>query len=529
MSSSPILSRATKTLLLPHDQVAPLWPDAPTLQRNGTLYSILPHNPQTQISLRALDIDAPAPILYQFDWPSADGSQPFQIQKDTAALATSHQRAYVLNDMGTGKTRATLWSWRYLRNVGMANKLLVVAPLSTLSFVWLRELMLTMPEVKAVVLHGSREKRITWLAGDYDVYIINHDGLKTIVQELHARTDIDCMIIDELAAYRNNSKRTRQMQVFARRFLWVWGMTGRPMPNAPTDVFNQCKIITPNTLPPKFFTHAKTTLMYQVNEYKWVPRENAIETALSWMQPSVRYSLDDVVELPEYVSRTVDVEMTEAQSDVFQRLSNYYIALIDQKRITVANAGVALFKLLQVGAGYVYTINPEYVTLDSSPRQQMLLELIDEAPYKVIVFAPWRHLVTHLSALLTSKEIDHAVVQGDVLIKARNTIFNDFQNTSRYRVLLAHPSCIHHGVTLTAATTIVWYSPVPSLEVYEQANARIRRIGQKHKQLFLHIQSSTVERHVYQLLRNKKHLQDEFLRLIKTTVPDGDQHARDKS
>jgi SNF2 family DNA or RNA helicase len=91
-------------------------------------------------------------------------------------------------------------------------------------------------------------------------------------------------------------------------------------------------------------------------------------------------------------------------------------------------------------------------------------------------------------------------------------------------VLLAHPACLHHGITLTAATTIVWYSPVTSLEIYEQANARIRRVGQQHKQLFLHIQSTAVERKVYAMLRSKQRMQDRFLDLIKTSV--GSDHDK---
>jgi SNF2 family DNA or RNA helicase len=81
---------------------------------------------------------------------------------------------------------------------------------------------------------------------------------------------------------------------------------------------------------------------------------------------------------------------------------------------------------------------------------------------------------------------------------------------------------VHHGLTLTAATTIIWYSPVASLDIYEQANARIRRVGQKHKQLFLHLQSSQIERKVYQMLRNKQRTQDAFLEMIKTSMTNGE-------
>jgi len=89
-------------------------------------------------------------------------------------------------------------------------------------------------------------------------------------------------------------------------------------------------------------------------------------------------------------------------------------------------------------------------------------------------------------------------------------------------VMLAHPQCIHHGLTLTAATTIIWYSPTCSLDIYEQANARIRRVGQKEKQLFLHLQSSQIERKVYAMLRGKQRTQDAFLEMIKTSMHNGE-------
>lgn len=520
--TSLIVSRPTQQLLVPYTApIRALWTDPPILEHRGQTYAVLPHTPRTQIQLRAAGIEAPAPILWHFDWKSADGEKPFQIQKDTAALATSHQRAYILNDMGTGKTRAALWAWYYLHKSGVAKKLLVVAPLSTLKFVWLREIGQTVPQIKAVVLHGTRDYRVEMLKSDADVFIINHDGLKTIYDQLQEKRDIDTMIIDELAVYRNNSMRSKQMRLFSQRFAWVWGLTGRPMPNAPTDVWAQCRIITPGSVP-KYFRHAKSLLMQQVSQFKWVPREGAIEQALQWMQPSVRYSLDDVVELPEAIFRTVDVEMSPEQAIVYRRLANEFAVLIQQQKVTAANAGVALGKLLQVGCGYVYSSNPLYAALDSTPRQDVLLDVLTEASHKVIVFAPWRHLIDNLSVLFTKNEIDHAVVHGGTT--KREEIFNAFQNTTRYKVLLAHPGCIHHGVTLTAATAIVWYSPVTSLEIYEQANARIRRVGQKQKQLFLHIQSTAVERRVYGLLRAKQKLQDEFLQLIKTSTTLGEEN-----
>jgi len=511
MTLQPIISKKHAVMLIPcSDKLAQLWPDAKTLKHNGGVYTLIPHAPREQIMLRAVGIEAPAPVLSYYDW---EGGEPFAVQKTTVALMTSYQRAYVLNSFGTGKTRSALWAWRYLNRAGCAGKLLVIAPLSTLKFTWGAEVAKTMPGVKAVVLHGSAKKRRELLAQHADIYIINHDGLKVIAHEIHARTDINCLVLDELAVYRNNSIRSKTMREFSKRFAWVWGMTGAPCPNAPTDIWAQVKILTPDRCP-KYFRHAQSELMTQVSQYKWVPRAGALDTALGWMQPSVRFALDDVQELPECIYRTLDVDLSNQQTRAYRRMANELALMVENKQVTAANAGVALGKLLQIGCGYVYSANPEYVTLDSEARQRALLDIIEEAPHKLIVFAPWRHLQAGLSALLTDEGIDHAVVHGET--PKRELIFNAFQSTQQYRVLLAHPGCVHHGLTLTAASTIVWYSPVPSLEIYEQANARIRRVGQQNKQQFLHLSATPAEKRIYALLRNKARLQDEFLEMLKT-------------
>src|ERR1039457_6202143 len=98
---------------------------------------------------------------------------------------TASPRCYVLNDMGTGKTRSALWAWDYLNENKYAKKMLVVAPLSTLRFVWGREIFATLPGKKVAFLHGSREQRIKLLDDrSIDIYVINHDGVKVVFQEL---------------------------------------------------------------------------------------------------------------------------------------------------------------------------------------------------------------------------------------------------------------------------------------------------------------------------------------------------------
>jgi superfamily II DNA or RNA helicase len=119
----------------------------------GTDAMVMDHTPDVVKVCKTFNVDIPAPILSQYDFP---GMTPFEVQKKTAALLTTERRAFVLNGMGCGKTVSAIWAWDYLRGNGYAGRCLVVAPLSTLRFTWQREFFRTLPHLKVAVLHGSR-------------------------------------------------------------------------------------------------------------------------------------------------------------------------------------------------------------------------------------------------------------------------------------------------------------------------------------------------------------------------------------
>src|SRR6185436_8700004 len=290
--------------------VTNLFPDAQHM--NG--YTLVPHEPAQSFMLRRMNYDVPSPILTNYDWPHPTNQPPFDAQLKTSAMLTMNNRAYVLNGMGTGKTRAALWAWDYLNKNKLAGKLLVVAPLSTLKFTWSREIFNTLPARVTSVLHGSREKRLEALSKDADIYVINHDGVKVILDALAARKDIDTLVLDELAVYRNGqAQRSKTMRKIASNFQWAWGMTGAPIPTLPTDAWSQAQIITPNTVP-KYFKGFRDELMIRVNTFKWAPKQDATDRAFKALQPAVRFTLDDVVELPEAVYRTMDIELGPTQA-----------------------------------------------------------------------------------------------------------------------------------------------------------------------------------------------------------------------
>ena len=228
----------------------------------------------------------------------------------------------------------------------------------------------------------------------------------------------------------------------------------------------------------------------------------------------MRFTLDDIIELPPIIERMVDVDMGPTQAKIYKELATKAYAAVQAHEITAANAGAVMMKLLQVASGWVYAKDGTVVPLDNLKRIEALIDGVNSTDNKVLVFSPFKHALRGISDALTREGIDHATVSGDTPMGERSHIFNHFQNTSKYRVINAHPQCMAHGITLTAADVVIWFAPILSLEWYEQANFRIRRVGQKHKQLIFHLRSTPVERRIYSLLQAHQQVQNQLLSLF---------------
>ena len=151
----------------------------------------------------------------------------------------------------------------------------------------------------------------------------------------------------------------------------------------------------------------------------------------------------------------------------------------------------------------MYTDTKEVVEFDVSPRLNALMEVLEETDHKVLVFVPFRHTIGILSEKLAADGITNEIIQGDVPASKRTDIFKRFQEQHDPRVLVIQPAAASHGVTLTAADTVVWWAPTSSLETYAQANARVHRSGQNNKCTVVQLHGSSVEQHVYRLLDDR--------------------------
>lgn len=507
------VSEKHKAVVIPADVRIPnLFPHHKTLP---TGQHVLPHGPEEVRVLRNLGYAVPSPVMTDYDW---GGTKPFKAQIVTTAMLVVEPRAYVLNTMGTGKTRSVLFAYDFLKRRGLVNKMLVAAPLSTLNFTWAREVFGVFPKYSVGILHGTKEKRQRVLAEDHDIYVVNHDGLVVLNDDIKAKFgDDDVFCIDEVAVFRNHrAKKHKSAAKLVNKFKYVWGLTGTPTPREPTNAFGIMKLINPPGVNvPKIFTHFRDELMIQHGQFKWTARPGAQEKVYKYMQPSVRFTLEDCIDMPPIVHQDYEADMSSQQKKIYKAVLKHCRAMSQTGNITAVNEGVAINKLIQIATGCVFLDGGASERLDAKKRMDVLRELIEENDHSVIVFAPYVPLVDALVDEMGSLGVTVHKVYGATSQKERDRIFNTFQNSPTKQVIIAHPATMSHGLTLTAANLIVWYGPTYDLEVYLQANARIARPGQTADRIVIaHIVGSPVERKVYKRLQQKGDMQNILLELF---------------
>jgi len=486
-------------------------PTAKPFEYQGVPLVVTPHRLDEVRVLRNLGIQAPSPILYYYDWPGQ--YTPYEHQKQTAAFLTLNQRGLVLNEIGTGKTQSALWAADYLIQTGQIEKVLIRSPLSTLERVWGDGIFTGFPHRKFFVLHGTAAKRKQLLREDADFYIINHDGFPIIADQ--ALGMFDLVIVDEAAVLRNPS--TQRFKIFRK---WMdtnpttrlWLMTGTPTPNDPTDAWALAKLVN-SPYCTKTFTSFREQVMMKIGQWNFVPRPESVDIVKNILQPAVRYTRDECFDLPDTVVQTRQVDLTPLQKKHYTQMLKHFVSEAAEGTITAVNEAVKIQKLVQICCGVAYGDDGQHIEVDATPRVNLVKEVIEEAGEKVIVFVPLTGTL-HMLEKELGKHWTVGVVNGEVSAHKRNQIFHDFQHAKHPHVLIAHPGTMAHGLTLTTASTIVWYGPINSNEQYTQANGRIERIGKKHVSNVIHIEATDLEHKIYQRLKNKQKLQGLLLDLI---------------
>jgi len=457
--------------------------------------------------------------IADYTWPAFQGRKPFEHQKHTVMFVLKHKSALVLNDMGTGKTLAVIWAADILLIAQKIRKVLIVSPLSTVKSVWLNELFMNLPQRRAVIAHGDRVKRVQAIKSFVEFVIINHDGIKIVEDEIIAQ-QFDLIIIDELTAFKSHSSdRSKCMKRIAdnahSRGAGVWGMTGELTPNSPIEAYYPCKIVVPkNQYLPRYFGQFRDACMTQINDVLWVPKVEAPQIVAMCAQPAIRFTRDQCLDLPDTMYQTMEVPITEEQQFYYEKMRKEFTMDTESGTITARNSAILLNKLLQISAGAVKNNDGNVVEIGCASRVSQLMAIFQETPQKkLVVFATYRATIEMLMRELLKRNVHAACIHGDVPQNMRASHIDNFQK-GPLQVLVLQPQSSAHGITLTASSTIVWFSLIPSNELFQQGNARIIRAGQIRKTMIYMFATTKAEKHVAKILERKGNMSDEIQKLF---------------
>lgn len=459
-----------------------------------------------------------SPIISRYKWPGKH--KPFAHQVDTASFLTLNRRAFVFNDPGTGKTMSALWAADYLMSLKKVRRCLVLCPLSIMHDAWMSGIAKSVIHRSAIAAHHPQAaRRIEMVQGDYEFVIVNYDGLNLIADEIVNDGRFDLVIVDEANAYKNvSTKRWKTLNKVLKPETLLWMMTGTPASQSPLDAYGLAKLVNPVKVP-KFATAWRDKVMNKITMFKWVPKLGSSELVFDALQPAIRYTKEECTDLPPVLTETRDIPLTPQQVKYYKLLKERLLVTAAGETITAVNAAASVNKLLQISAGAAYTDGHEVVEFDCAPRLNVLLEVLEETSRKVIVFAPFRHSITAISGFLEKNNIPSEVIHGDISVAKRTKIFKQFQETPEPRILVIQPQAASHGVTLTAADTVVFYGPVMSVETYVQCIARSDRIGQDStKVTVIHLQGSDIERKMFKRLEERVVDHNMLLKLYEEVV-----------
>lgn len=468
-------------------------------------------------TLRTLNLkNVPSPITRDYEWPGV--YPPMSHQKDTASFFTLHKRAFCFNEQGTGKTAAAIWAADYLMTQNLIRRVLIICPLSIMQASWQSDLFKCAIHRRVGVAHGSREKRKAIIDSSAEFIIINYDGVETVADSIIEDGTFDLIIVDEANAYKNvTTKRWKTLQKILKPETWLWMMTGTPAAQSPTDAFGLAKLNVPHNVP-RFFGAFRDMVMYNVSRFKWLPKPTAQQTIFAALQPAIRFTKDQCIDLPEITYTARHAPLTPQQEKYYKILKDEMLMVAAGEEVSSVNAATNLNKLLQISGGAVYTDTKNVIEFDVSNRLSVVQEVIDEASHKVLVFVPFTHTIQLLKEYLTKNGVTCEVINGSVSVNKRTEVFKQFQEQPDPKVLLIQPQAASHGVTLTAANVVIWYAPVTSIETYLQANARIHRQGQKNPMTVVHITGSPVENKLYAMLQNKLNTHTQLVDLYNNEI-----------
>lgn len=449
-----------------------------------------------------------APFMFD-KHPLVEGKyQPMKHQLLTAAFMTVYPRAHVLSEPRLGKTSSVILACDYLqRQHEITGGVLIITTVTTIHGVWKEGILSAIPDARVQVAHLSARESALQIPADF--YITNYDSCRiSLPAFMRAIKEgrIGAIVIDEMTHIGNSgSQRHKAIYEMASNVKHVWGLTGSPADN-PEMVYGMCRVVNPTMLPctTKGAWLNLTTFQYGPQPYMRMPTSDAGKVIHKAMQPAIRYAKKDILDLPPVTTQVRMCPMSKEQESKRLDLKVDATTLLESgERITAANGGVLLTKLMQVAMGCVKDDKGQVEELEHKERTEAMLEVIGETPRKTVIFCGYIAGIQMIVKEIRKAGYTCDYVDGSVTGKKRAEILSAFQNRKDPHVLVCHPTTTAMGVELSAADTMIFNGvPLTGGFIYAQSIERLSSTKQKAKSIsIVHIISTPEERKALEALQ----------------------------
>lgn len=446
---------------------------------------------------------------------------PYKYQQYATNHIIDNPASALFLDMGLGKTVSTLTAIDDLMLLGDINKTLVIAPLRVAEDTWSTEVEKWdhLKHLRISKVLGKEKDRIAALNQEADIYVINRENVEWLVNKYFNNWVFDMLVIDELSSFKSpKAQRFKALRKVRPYFKRVVGLTGTPTPNSLIDLWPQVYLLDGGKRLGKTITSYRQQYFTpgQMNGhivYNYNLKPGADETIHSRISDiCISMMAKDYLDLPERIDNKIEIKLSESTKKKYKQLEKDLVIELGENDITAANAAVLTNKLLQMANGAIYSEDKSVVEIHDE-KLKALLEVIEAANGKpVLVFYSFQHDYDRITKFLNKKGYKPKKLNDSSDIKS--------WNEGKIDILLLHPASAGHGLNLQyGGSTIVWFGLPWSLELYQQANARLHRQGQKEVVVINHlIAKGTVDEDVMKALSNKEVNQNVLLEAVKARL-----------
>ena len=451
---------------------------------------------------------------------------PWSYQEYAINHVMEHNAVGLFLDMGMGKTVSSLTAIGNLLFLGDTNKVLVIAPKRVAEDTWSTEVEKWdhLKGLRISIILGTPKQRDEAVKKDSDIYVTSRDNVVWLVENYFKTWKWDTCIIDELSSFKSSkAKRFRALKKVRPYFKRIIGLTGTPAPNSLIDLWPQLYLLDDGQRLGRTITGYREQYFVPGDRnqhivYNWNLKEGA-EDAIHNKISDICISMmaKDYLDLPERIDNKIYIELPKSAKEKYKELEKELIIELDNEDVTATNAAVLTGKLLQIANGAIYSESKEVVEIHEE-KINALLDIIEAANGKpILVFYSYKHDLSRIIKALRDNKLKGQELAGQEDIKK--------WNNGEIPILLLHPASAGHGLNLQyGGNIVVWFGLPWSLELYQQANARLHRQGQKETVIIHHIiAKNTVDEDVIKALSNKEVNQNILLEAVKARLKEREQ------